>query len=141
MSKNINIVLQNTASNLVDFENIPIEQISSIFSFSCDMINCSIASFFDQTKFWIIIDLLLDKLKPNGQLILSLYDTKRLALLYANGQINVTDYLGLMKTINNCISLPEIINFLHQKEDIVLIDTKRDQIITNVTLAKSAKNG
>ena len=141
MSKKINIVLQNGGSNLVDFENIHLEQISSIFSFSCEIINCSVASFFDQAKFWIIIDLLLDKLKPNGQLMLSLYDTKRLAFLYSNGQVNVSDYLGLMKSINNCISLPEVIDFLGKKQDIVFVDTKRDQLITNITLAKRAKNG
>jgi hypothetical protein len=141
MSKKINIVLQNGGSSLVDFENIHIDQISSIFSFSCDMINCSVASFFDQTKFWVIVDLLLDKLKPNGQLMLSLYDTKRLAFLYANGQVNVSDYLGLTKSINNCISLPEVISFLSKKQDIVFVDTKRDQLIVNITLAKSAQNG
>lgn len=141
MSKKINIVLQNGGSGLVDFENIHIDQISSVFSFSCDMINCSVASFFDQAKFWVIVDLLLDKLKPNGQLMLSLYDTKRLAFLYSNGQVNVSDYLGLTKSINNCISLPEVISFLSKKQDIVFVDTKRDQLIVNVTLAKSAPNG
>lgn len=141
MSKKINIVLQNGGSGLVDFENIHIDQISSVFSVSCDMINCSVASFFDQAKFWVIVDLLLDKLKPNGQLMLSLYDTKRLAFLYSNGQVNVSDYLGLTKSINNCISLPEVISFLSKKQDIVFVDTKRDQLIVNVTLAKSAPNG
>ena len=46
-----------------------------------------------------------------------------------------------MKSINNCISLPEVIDFLGKKQDIVFVDTKRDQLITNITLAKRAKNG
>jgi len=51
MSKNINVILQNMNANLIGFENVIIDQISSIYSFSCDTINCSIGSFFDHGKF------------------------------------------------------------------------------------------
>lgn len=137
MSKKINIILQNMNSNLVGFENIPIEQISSVYSFSCDIINCSIASFFDQNKFWTIIEILIDKLKPNGQLSLSLYDVKRLASLYANNQVKDTDYLSLMKNINNSISLSDVIEYVSNKKDIILADTKKDQLIMYITLIKN----
>lgn len=136
MSKNINIVLHNTNTNLTGFENIIIDQISSVYSFSCDMVNCSIASFFDHAKFWTIIDILIDKLKPNGQLILSLYDTKRIATLYANNQIKNIEYLGLMKNINNCISLSDMVEFIGKKNELLLSDIKKDQLITNITILK-----
>jgi hypothetical protein len=138
MSKNINIILSNTGSNLVGFDNVVIDQIASVYSFSCDIINCSIASFFDHVKFWTIIDLLLDKLKPNGQLVMSLYDTQRIAALYANNQIKNTDYLGLMKNINNCISLSDLVEFVSNKKDIVLADVKKDQLVTNITIIKNS---
>jgi len=141
MSKNINIVLQNTNSTLAGFENVLIDQISSVYSFSCDIINCSFASFFDHSKFWIIIDILIDKLKPGGQLIINLYDSQRIAALYANNQIKNSDYLALIKNINNCISLSDIIDFISNKKDISLIDTKKDQLITNISIIKNLNNG
>lgn len=137
MSKNINIILQNMNANLVGFENIPIDHISSIYSFSCDIINCSIASFFDHNKFWTIIEILIDKLKPHGQLSISIYDTQRIASLYINNQIQSSDYLGLMKNINNCISLSDFIEFSSKKQDIVLADIKKDNLITNIIIIKN----
>jgi hypothetical protein len=137
MSKNINVILQNMNANLIGFENVIIDQISSIYSFSCDTINCSIGSFFDHGKFWTIIEILIDKLKPNGQLIISLYDTRRIAALYTNNQIQSTDYLGLMKNINNCVSLSDFVEFSSNKKDIILADIKKDQLITNITIIKN----
>jgi hypothetical protein len=137
MSKNINIVLQNMNVDLVGFENVVIDQIASVYSFSCDIINCSIASFFEHSKFWMIMEILIDKLKPGGQLAISIYDTQRIAALYTNNQIQSSDYLGLMKNINNCISLSDFMEFSSNKKDIVIADIKKDQLITNITIIKN----
>jgi hypothetical protein len=136
MSKNLNIILPGQTMNVDGYSNIEITNLQGIYSYSIDSIICSVTSFLDQNNFWPAIDIMIDKLKPGGQIMLSLYDSKRLAYLYGSSQIEDTYFIQLIKNINNTKSLSDLNNFLEQKSNINLVEIKKDHIIDYVTLSK-----
>jgi hypothetical protein len=136
MSKNLNIILPGQTMSVDGYSNIEITNLQGIYSYSIDSIICSVTSFLDQNNFWPAIDIMIDKLKPGGQIMLSLYDSKRLAYLYGSSQIEDTYFIQLIKNINNTKSLSDLNNFLEQKSNINLVEIKKDHIIDYVTLSK-----
>ena len=78
MSKNLNIILPGQTMSVDGYSNIEITNLQGIYSYSIDSIICSVTSFLDQNNFWPAIEIMIDKLKPGGQIMLSLYDSKRL---------------------------------------------------------------
>jgi hypothetical protein len=136
MSKNLNIILPGQTMSVDGYSNIEITNLQGIYSYSIDSIICSVTSFLDQNNFWPAIEIMIDKLKPGGQIMLSLYDSKRLAYLYGSSQIEDTYFIQLIKNINNTKSLSDLNNFLEQKSNINLVEIKKDHIIDYVTLSK-----
>jgi len=136
MIKNINIVLPEQNMNIEGYTSVPINKLSEIYSYSVDSIICSISSFFNQDNFWTAVEIMIDKLKPNGQIMLSLYDSKRLAYLYGSSQIDDSYFFQLLKNINNTKSISDFAGFLEQKPNLVLIEVKKDHIIDYITLSK-----
>jgi hypothetical protein len=136
MSKNLNIILPGQTMSVDGYSNIEITNLQGIYSYSIDSIICSVTSFLDQNNFWPAIEIMIDKLKPGGQIMLSLYDSKRLAYLYGSSQIEDTYFIQLIKNINNTKSLSDLNNFLEQKSNINLVEIKKDHIIDYITLSK-----
>lgn len=138
MNKNLNIILPGQAIDLEGYNNLEITNLQTVYSYSIDSIICSIASFLDEENFWPAIEIMLDKLKPGGQLMLSLYDSKRLAYLYGSSQIESKHFTQLLKNINNTNCLSDFHSFLEQKANILLVEVKKDHIIDYITLSKKA---
>lgn len=136
MSKNLNIILPGQTMNVDGYSNIEITNLQTIYSYSVDFIICSVTSFLDQNNFWLAIETMIDKLKPGGQIMLSLYDSKRLAYLYGSSQIEDKYFIQLIKNINNTKSLSDLNSFLEQKNNINLVEIKKDHIIDYITLSK-----
>lgn len=136
MNKNLHIILPGQTAGLDGYTNIEITNIQTIYSYSIDSIVCSIISFLDDENFWPAIDIMIDKLKPGGQLILSLYDSKRLAYLYGSSQIEDRYFIQLLKNINNTHCLSDFSVFLEQKPNVILVEIKKDHIIDYITLSK-----
>lgn len=136
MNKNLNVILPGQTTSVDGYTNIEITNLSTIYSYSIDSIICSIASFLDQESFWTAIEIMIDKLKPGGQMMLSLYDSKRLAYLYGSSQIEDKYFIQLIKNINNTKSLSDLNSFLEKKANIILVEIKKDHIIDYITLSK-----
>lgn len=136
MNKNLNIILPGQTAGLDGYTNLEITNLQTVYSYSVDSIICSIISFLDEENFWPAIDIMIDKLKPGGQLMLSLYDSKRLAYLYGSSQIEDKYFIQLLKNINNTNCLSDFSGFLEQKTNIMLVEIKKDHIIDYITLSK-----
>jgi hypothetical protein len=138
MTKNINLISETaTNSPILGFENISIQNIDSIYSCSADNITCNIFSQFDTNAALQMLNTMLDKIKPKGQLILSLTNLKRVAKLYSNGNISDKDFFQIIKNTHNPINYYDIINSIKNQPNITIVNLKKDNINTYIILTKT----
>lgn len=138
MTKNINLISESVSSSpILGFENISIQNIDSIYSCSVDNITCNIFSQFDTDTALQMLHMMLDKIKPKGQLILSLTNLKRVAKLYSNGNMSDKDFFKIIKHTHNPINYYDIINTIKNQPNIVIVNLKKENINTYIILTKT----
>jgi predicted SAM-dependent methyltransferase len=125
-----NIHLCNIHSKQVsDAEPVDISTISSVVNLSVDTIFCdsleSIAAEDLSKKFAEI----LNKIRPNGYLILNILDIKKLCAEYLQNTISNQIFLSLIKDKNNFISIDNVYSLIDTKIfQIMKIDTDQNTI-------------
>jgi len=125
-----NIHLCNIYSKQVaDAEPVDISTLSSLVNLSVDTIFCdsleSIAAEDLSKKFAEI----LNKIRPNGYLILKILDIKKLCAEYLQNIISNQIFLSLIKDKNNFISIDNIYSLIDTKIfQIMKIDTDQNTI-------------
>lgn len=137
MNRNINLVAgPGPHQESPGFENITADTISSLFSCSVDTFTCSLFSLFDANIAMNALNTMLDKLKPKGQLVLSIVNLKKAAKLYANNNIQDRDFFQLVKNIHNNITYDNIINELKNQPNYMISNIKKDNIYVFITITK-----
>lgn len=124
--RNFNIVVQNqpiTKNNT--FTNIEITDIDQIINHSADTIYCSSLENIEISKINDIIQNILNKIKPGGQVIFDIMDVKKYCSEVVSGKLSSHNLLNLLKTHNSCLT----------PEDIY---TKLD--VSNLQIAQVLKN-
>jgi predicted SAM-dependent methyltransferase len=132
-----NIHLCNIYSKQVaDAEPVDISTLSSVVNLSVDTIFCdaleSIAAEDLSKKFTEI----LNKIRPNGYLILNILDIKKLCAEFLQNIISNQIFLSSIKDKNNFISIDNIYSLIDAKSfQIMKIDT--DQNIISVVIQRT----
>ena len=137
MSKKINITLPNCNETMPGFENLPVNNLDTLYSYSVDVINCEISHIFDAQHYWQMILTMLDKLKPKGCLILRLYNVKNICKLYYIDNIDTNLFLSIMSQIRNTNNIDEFMAFFAERKEAIISEYKNDNIISLITLIKS----
>lgn len=140
MSKKINLTVgnpQNANSLAPDIQNFNVEQLSTLFSCSVDMIYCTIFNMFDETNVYQALDAILDKIKPGGSLLITVPNLKRIAKLFVDGVIPNKDFFQNIRSINNSVSYNDIIQYCKQKNNIIIADLKKEETISFITINKT----
>lgn len=136
MNKKINLTISDSANKLDGFDNLHVNELDSVFSCSLDMVYCSIFNIFTNDNAYQALDAILEKLRPGGQLIISVFNIKRLAALYLSGSISDNDFFNNIKSSNNSIQYAEVIKHIISTGSSSIIDVKKDELITFLTVSK-----
>jgi hypothetical protein len=92
---------------------------------------------FDETNAYNALDTILDKIKPGGALLLSIPNLKRIAKLFIDGTMPDKDFFQNIRSINNTISYNDIIKYCKQKNNLVVADLKKEEILSFITINKT----
>jgi len=140
MSKKINLVTGNQQSSQPlgpGIDNFNVEHLGSLFSCSIDAVYCYMFNLFDETNAYNALDTILDKIKPGGALLLSIPNLKRIAKLFIDGTMPDKDFFQNIRSINNTISYNDIIKYCKQKNNLVVADLKKEEIVSFITINKT----
>ncbi len=130
MKRNISIGIDSKTDkpNVVHINNL-----SSLVNYSCDSISIDILEFLQEKDHEQIIKYLLEKLRPNGKLIITINNAKNIAKDYAEAAISSGDFLQLFSNKQSLLTIESIYTFIDfQTFDIVNIDVSPTQIIAVV---------
>jgi hypothetical protein len=135
--RRLNIIANNNSKLLEGFENLELNNIASIYSCSIDIIYCGIINLLDNQQLYPVLENLIDKIKPNGQLVLMVHDVKRLCKLYIDSHISESDFFHMIRSTNNSATIDDILKFLETKY-FDIVDLKRDEWTNQLSAIKKS---
>jgi len=137
MNKKINLTINNNSNTIQGFSDLHINELDTLFSCSVDMIYCNIFNVFNNDNAYQILDAIIEKLRPGGQLVINVLNLKRLATLFVSGGLSDTDFFNTVRTSNNSLSYTEMIKHVTKNNVASVIDVKKDNLVTFLTISKN----
>jgi predicted SAM-dependent methyltransferase len=135
MNSNIYITLDEKTS---DNNNVFINNIPKIINYSCDSIYVDCLEYLKEEDIKKTIQILSNKLKLGGKLIVSIYNAKSIALTFLNESISTQSFLQFFQhkqTILNLDNLYTFIDFQSMKiTDLDISETNIKLIIERSSL-------
>jgi hypothetical protein len=136
MNRKVNLV-SNESQNLTGVENIQMSNLDSIFSYSCELLICKNFSLFDVSIAHRALDSLLEKLRPQGQLIVGVLNSRQLCLDYIHKKIDTGGFFSYIKNTYNYLDLDEMIRYLDSISNVVILETQYKDYYNYITITKT----
>lgn len=136
MNRKVNLIF-NESQNLNDIENIPMSNLDSIFSYSCELLVCKNFSLFDMSIAHKALDALLEKIRPQGQLIVGVLNNRQLCLDFIHKKIDTETFFGHIKNAYNFLDLDEIIKYIEPISNLVVLETQYKDYYNYITITKT----
>jgi hypothetical protein len=130
MKRYANIILPNYVFNINGFDNIPINNIENLVNSSIDIVYCAILNKLPRDMVAPTMSELCNKIRPGGELVFVLNDTKTICKLFAEGSMSNEEFFNFMQNTQNLF-------FLGEFEDIYDKHLNRDFTILNTELQKN----
>lgn len=137
MNRKINLII-NDAQKLEELENIKVQEMGNIFPYSCELLVCKYFNIFEETEASQALSALVEKIRPQGQLILGVIDLYKICNDLINKKINNVTFFDFVKNIHNHFSLDDMLEYADQNKNIYILDINYSQeYITFVTITKN----
>ena len=120
MKRNIFITIDQSINNT---DNIHITQIGSIVNHSCDSININCLEYIDQKDHSVVLSNLLNKLRPNGKLIIKANNAESIAIRFLQRSISEQDFLSFFTNKRSLVSVESVYTLIDfQVFDLIDLD-------------------
>lgn len=136
MNRKVNLIA-NESQSIKDIENLPMSNLDIVFSYSCELLLCKNFSLFDMSIAQKALDTLLEKIRPQGQLVLGVLNIRQLSLDYIHKKINISDFFGYMKNTYNYLDLDEIIHYVDSLSNMTIIETQYKDYYNYITITRT----
>lgn len=136
MNRKINLIINDT-QQIKDLENIHVNQLDSVFSYSCELLVCKIFNIFDNTIAKQALNALFDKIKPNGQLIIGTTNYRQLCADYLHKKINNQQFFAYIKATNNDLGIDDMMDLFASVPNASIVETKIDNYHNYITIIKT----
>lgn len=136
MNRKINLI-SHESQKLDGIDNIPIQNIDSIYPYSCELLLCKYFNIFDESDWRKALEALIEKIRPNGQLIIGTIDLHKICSDFINKQLSNQDLFDLIKNIHNHCGLDDILDILNGSKEIVVLETNNQAYIDYITITKN----
>jgi len=133
MSRNINLYNSQAEQNLDGFDNIPLSKLDDIVNYSVDILFYREMNSLEPDQKNQILNVMLQKIRTGGSLVLKFVDSKILSKMYWDNQITSQAFMDKISNNKN-ITTPEEINEIVNKDEFTLsrIEHKEEQILVSI---------
>lgn len=141
MPRIINVYHQKNKTILDNYENIDIIDIHNIINYSIDLIKFDNLQLFNYDTSNNILKVLINKLKLNGKLILSLSNIRLISRLYVDNALTDNEYLQYIKDCQSVWSIELIQYFIDttcQEAQIISIQHNDQNHMTYITIERKS---
>ena len=136
MNRKINLIY-NDNDKIEGLENVPMSDISQVFPYSCEILVCRHFNIFEQHQSEEAMNALLEKIKPNGQLVIGVVDLSNICEDYINKKIKSTLFFDYIKHCRNPIGVDDVIEYVQLNNQYFIVEIVTQQnYIHFITLSK-----
>lgn len=136
MNRKINLI-SHESQHLDGLENISIQLIDSIYPYSSEILVCKYFNIFEEKDADKALEVLIDKIRPRGQLILGVINLNKICSDLLNKKITTLDFIQFIKNIHNHFTIDDIAEYINKKTDIQILEINHDQnYIDFITITK-----
>jgi hypothetical protein len=134
MSRNIYLYNSEIEQNLNGFDNIVLSQLDDIVNYSVDILFYKDINALEADKKIETLNLILQKVRVGGNLVIKFIDSKILSKMYWDNQISPSVFIEKICNNKN-ITTPEEINEILDKDEFTLsrVEHKEDQVLVTIT--------
>lgn len=136
MNRKVNLIIHES-QNIKDIENLPLNNLDSIYSYSCELLICKNFNIIDNSSAQQALNALFDKIRPQGQLIVGIIDYRQICTDYVHKKIDNQEFFAYIKNIHNYFNIDDIINYSESVSNSSIIEIKKDQYNTYITITKT----
>jgi hypothetical protein len=97
---------------------------------------CKYFSLFDESVSFKALEVLLDKIKPTGQIVIGVANLRNLCSDYIKKQINNEVFFGEIKNIHNHVSADDIINMIEKSQQFLITDITTNSYNDFITITR-----
>lgn len=127
MSRLINVYHSGRKNLLENYNNIDISDIGNIINHSSDLIRFDHLQLFEQKIAAQILSILINKLKLNGTLVISLFNIKNISRLYADLVLSDEQFIEKMQDCKSVWSIEFLKDFIDKNyKDIEITQIQYD---------------
>jgi len=109
MNRNLSVVLDAHQSSE---NNIFINNIPNIVNYSCDSIFISCLEYLQETEHKKIIDILLEKIRKEGKLIIQVDNAKNIAEQFLSNSISNSQFLAFFRNKQSLVSIDLLYTYI-----------------------------
>lgn len=129
MKRIINISTDIARVSIPNVDSVDISRIDSIVNYSIDTIFAYILEYIKSEELLGLINRLLNKLRPEGILIIRFSNLKKISELYLKDEISDKDFLNTVANKHSVLSVDQMISLINEKFVIAKIDYIENQIV------------
>lgn len=137
MNRKINLVYEDKEDKVDQLENIPIAELDRVFPYSCEILVCKYFNIFEEHQAAQALSVLLDKIRPQGQLIIGVIDLVGLCEDFLNKKITTLDFFAGIKYCHNPMGLDDIMDYTNKNNNFSILEiVNHNNYIHFITLTK-----
>ncbi len=136
MIRKINVIHYKHKESIQGFTDIQISELSSLVNYSIDVMYCSVLNKVEKDKTNYYLDILADKVRHMGQLILVISNIRNLCAAYVNKSIEDKVFFETMKDVSEALTEEQIINYMLGKHNFDIIGMEKNHTMTAITFQR-----
>lgn len=137
MNRKINLIYDDKEDKVDQLENIPISELERIFPYSCEILVCKYFNIFEEKQSLQALSVLLDKIRPQGQLIIGVIDLTKICDDFLNKKITTSDFFSNIKYCHNAMGLDDIMDYTNKNSNFSILEiVDHNNYIYFITLTK-----
>jgi predicted SAM-dependent methyltransferase len=129
MKRTINVFTDAARVHIPNTDAVDISRLEGVINCSIDTIFNYILEYISPEHLTSIMDLLLDKLRPEGNLIIRFANITKICETYTKNEISDKDFLGFMQNKKNILSIDRVTSIIKDRFVITKIDYLDNHII------------
>lgn len=136
MNRKINFIIHES-QKLDGVENILIENMDNVYPYSCDLLLCKYFNIFEEKDWSQALETLIEKIRPNGQLVIGVADLYEICSDYLNRQLSNKEFFDLIKNVHNHCGIDDLIEIFNSSKHILILETNNQTYINYITITKN----
>lgn len=137
MKRNIDLCLDDINSNDHTYQKVSVYNIDKIINNSCDIIKIDVLEYLNPPDCLNIITKSLQKLKPNGHLVASFSNFKKICYKYSSGKLDNVKMIEAIKNKQNIISVQYLQNIIQQQQ-YSIVNLVEDDLVLEASITRRA---